>query len=231
MRLVFVRHGEPDYAHDVLTETGRLQAKATAERLKDECIKAIYSSPLGRASETASYTAKQYGLPVQLLDFMPEINWGNPEGDEVLKEGHPWTLGDKMVTEPDSVNNLFHWREHPYFKDNLCLEYYDKIAKGIDETVLKPLGFERRGDRYFCTRHNTDTVALFSHGGSGGCALAHVLNLSFAYVVSVMPYGFCSIAVVRFPATEGSFIVPKLELFNDMNHVPGVGEAAYRYER
>ena len=31
MRIVFVRHGEPDYEHDCLTETGRLQAQAAAE--------------------------------------------------------------------------------------------------------------------------------------------------------------------------------------------------------
>ena len=56
MRLIFVRHGEPDYVNDCLTENGILQAKATAERLKKEDIKAVYSSPNGRARETASFT-------------------------------------------------------------------------------------------------------------------------------------------------------------------------------
>jgi hypothetical protein len=39
MRIVFVRHGEPDYEHDCLTGTGRQQAAAAAEpalfRLED----------------------------------------------------------------------------------------------------------------------------------------------------------------------------------------------------
>ena len=26
MRIIFVRHGEPDYAHDCLTDMGKLQA-------------------------------------------------------------------------------------------------------------------------------------------------------------------------------------------------------------
>ena len=33
MRIMIVRHGEPDYEHDCLTETGREQALACAERL------------------------------------------------------------------------------------------------------------------------------------------------------------------------------------------------------
>ena len=32
MRIVFVRHGEPDYANDCLTALGREQAKAAALR-------------------------------------------------------------------------------------------------------------------------------------------------------------------------------------------------------
>ena len=38
MRIVFVRHGEPDYARDCLTETGREQAAAAAERLHMDYI-------------------------------------------------------------------------------------------------------------------------------------------------------------------------------------------------
>ena len=70
MRIVFVRHGEPDYTHDCLTETGRLQAEAAAERLEREGITEIYASPMGRARETASFTARRLGLPVTVLPFM-----------------------------------------------------------------------------------------------------------------------------------------------------------------
>ena len=70
MRLIFVRHGEPDYTNDCLTENGRLQAKCTAARLESEPIRAIFSSPMGRAMETASFTAEKKGLPVTPLPFM-----------------------------------------------------------------------------------------------------------------------------------------------------------------
>ena len=54
MRIVFVRHGEPDYRNDCLTETGKIQARQAAVRLREEGIEQIFSSPLGRAQETAA---------------------------------------------------------------------------------------------------------------------------------------------------------------------------------
>ncbi|WP_155243821.1 histidine phosphatase family protein [Butyrivibrio fibrisolvens] len=44
MRLIFVRHGDPDYQNDCLTPKGIEQSKRTAQRLNAEDIKAIYSS-------------------------------------------------------------------------------------------------------------------------------------------------------------------------------------------
>ena len=55
MRLIMVRHGEPNYELDCLTPEGRRQAAAAAERLSSEGITEIFSSPQGRARETASY--------------------------------------------------------------------------------------------------------------------------------------------------------------------------------
>ena len=64
MRIIFVRHGEPDYARDCLTPTGKRQAAAAARRLEREGIQEIYASPMGRARETAQFTADLLG------DFM-----------------------------------------------------------------------------------------------------------------------------------------------------------------
>ena len=48
MRLVLVRHADPDYARDCLTELGKKQARLAAERLMEEGIEKIYSSSLCR---------------------------------------------------------------------------------------------------------------------------------------------------------------------------------------
>ena len=47
MRIIFVRHGHPNYVDDCLTELGHKHAAAAAERLTDEGISEIYSSTWG----------------------------------------------------------------------------------------------------------------------------------------------------------------------------------------
>ena len=90
MKIVFVRHGHPDYVNDCLTDLGHEQAEAVALRLKMEGIEGIYSSPMGRAFETAQHTARVLSKEIVKLPFMREIRWGAVEGKRVYADGHPW---------------------------------------------------------------------------------------------------------------------------------------------
>ena len=92
MRILIIRHGDPDYENDTLTEKGHREAKLLAEKLVQEKIDYFYSSPLGRAIETASYTAKAQGLEIETLDFMREVNWQSANGEPIPCDGHPWNL-------------------------------------------------------------------------------------------------------------------------------------------
>ena len=218
MRLLFIRHAEPDYAHDCLTETGREQARQAALRLSGEKITKIYSSPNGRARETAGYTAAQFGLPVNVLDFMHEIDWGDLSGGTMRNDGHPWSLSDLMITDEDLLLAACDWRSHPYFKNNKALRDYDYVVEHFDG-FLEECGYRREGNRYLCLQPSSETVALFSHGGSGACALSRALNLSFPYMCSVLPYDFTSVIVLNFPSAPGSYVFPRVELFNDARHI------------
>ena len=51
MRIIFVRHGEPDYKHDCLTELGHLQAEDAAKRLREEGIEEILTSEIPEVKE------------------------------------------------------------------------------------------------------------------------------------------------------------------------------------
>jgi broad specificity phosphatase PhoE len=85
MWLYCVRHGESVYnaegriqgQSDVpLSEFGRRQSEAIADRLADLPIDAIYSSPLKRAWETAEAIARRVGLPIRGDDRLKELNVG-----------------------------------------------------------------------------------------------------------------------------------------------------------
>ena len=70
MRILIVRHGEPDYAHDTLTEKGWREAELLSERLCKEKIDDFYVSPLGRAKDTASLTLKKMNREAVVLDWL-----------------------------------------------------------------------------------------------------------------------------------------------------------------
>ena len=224
MRIIFVRHGEPDYANDCLTENGRFQAQSTAARLHNENIAAVYSSPMGRAMETASYTAKDHGLEVIPLDFMHEIDWGD-KADPITKEsekvpfnGHPWSLGYKLITENPEYVGSYDWDKHHYFRDNKCLAYYDRISKELDAFMAEK-GYEGSKSLYKCKRVNDETYAVFAHGGSGAVLFSHLFGLPFPFVLTSLPYGVCSVSIIAFDAMDGEYAVPRFELFNDMSHI------------
>lgn len=45
MRLIFIRHGDPDYVHDTLTEKGKREAELLAQRVKNWDVSKFYVSP------------------------------------------------------------------------------------------------------------------------------------------------------------------------------------------
>ena len=48
MKILLIRHGDPDYEHDTLTEQGWVEAELLARRLQSAAIDDFYLSPLGR---------------------------------------------------------------------------------------------------------------------------------------------------------------------------------------
>ena len=56
MRILLIRHAEPDYTVDSLTPKGRVEAELLSRRMIRYDIRDFYVSPLGRARDTAAYT-------------------------------------------------------------------------------------------------------------------------------------------------------------------------------
>ena len=218
MRIVFVRHGHPNYVDDCLTERGHEHAEAASLRLMDEGIEEIFSSSCGRAVETAQHTAEKLGLPIQQMDFIREIRWGNRDGEELSHNGNPWLIAQDMILDGERLMRL-DWREEGTFSRNTILhDAVDAVAAGVDEWLEK-LGYTREGDYYRVTGENTDrTIALFSHAGASSAALAHMFNLPFSYICAAISPFFTAITVVTLSDHVGDLTMPTFEIVNDSRH-------------
>lgn len=88
--VLLIRHGENEYVKEGrlagrlpgihLNDKGLTQAKMIADKLSNLRIKAIYSSPLERALETASPLAQALGLPIIPQDGLLETDYGEWQG-------------------------------------------------------------------------------------------------------------------------------------------------------
>ena len=61
VKLIIIRHGDPDYEHDTLTPRGWKEAAALADAMEGIEVSDYFVSPLGRAKDTASMTLRRVG--------------------------------------------------------------------------------------------------------------------------------------------------------------------------
>jgi probable phosphoglycerate mutase len=93
--ILLIRHAENDYVKKGLmagrlpnihlNEKGRLQVQALTERLSKAPIKAVYTSPLERAIETAEPLAKALGLEAIICPALAETDIGEWENQSHKK--------------------------------------------------------------------------------------------------------------------------------------------------
>ena len=75
MRILIIRHGDPDYENDTLTEKGWREAGLLAERMKNEKIDRILISSLGRARDTARPSEEALGMKGEVCEWLQEFSY------------------------------------------------------------------------------------------------------------------------------------------------------------
>ena len=225
MRIIFVRHGDPDYTHDCLTDTGRQQAAIVARRLADEGIERVFSSSCGRARQTAEQIAAPLCLPVELCDFMREIRWGSRTDAPIPHDGHPWRIVDDMIASGQSLLQL-DWANTPPFCDSWIPDSVETVCKGLDQWLAE-LGYDREETVYRVRSPQYGTVMMAGHGGSFTAALAHLFSLPFPFVChAIRPY-YTAITIVSLSSEPGAFTAPRFDLVNDARHLLAQGAPTF----
>ena len=222
MRIIFVRHGHPNYDLDCLTPLGHKHGEAVAERLKNEPVEKIYSSTCGRAVETAEHIDVNFGLGVEGLEFMREIKWGSADGSPIYEDGHPWLNSDYLVEQGKDLLDK-DWRESEQYRNNRVTAAGDKLGEGLDEW-LEELGYKREGDYYRVGNVRYGTIVLVSHGGASSAALAHLFNLPLPFVCSAICPDYTAVTVVGLSEKKGTLVAPKFEIMNDARHIANIAE-------
>ncbi|MCH5199580.1 MAG: histidine phosphatase family protein [Oscillospiraceae bacterium] len=175
MRLLLIRHGDPDYSIDSLTEKGHREAELLAERIAPMDIKAYYTSPLGRAKKTAEYTLDKIGRTAEVLDWAREFDVPVDDGN-----GGKRIAWDFLPEDWRSVPDYYdrdRWTDVKIMKDADIKAGIEKVHNGLDR-LLERHGYRREGEIYRAVSPNEDTAALFCHFGVTCVMLSHLLGVS-----------------------------------------------------
>lgn len=222
MKLLLIRHGDPDYEIDSLTEKGWREASLLAERISQLDVAAFYVSPLGRAKDTASVTLKAMQRQATELPWLREFHAPIPDfhtGEMRI----PWDqLPVDWTAEPKYYDNT-RWCETLPMLHGHVLEEAKRVWNGFDE-ILEQHGYVRQDHYYKALSPNEETLVFFCHFGVICVILSHLLGIS----PMILWHNFCAAptsvtSLISEERREGVAIF-RMNAFGDTAHLYAKGE-------
>lgn len=229
MRIIFIRHGDPDYINDTLTEKGIREATLLADRVaKWENITDIYCSPLGRAAKTASYSLNAIKREATTYRWLQEFSY-YIDDPTTGRHGVPWDFMPEYWTEIGDMYDKDNWKKTEIYRSNPeLLPAYDEVCMGLDN-ILAKYGYKRYHN-YYVTEHKETpseqdaTIVFFCHLGVTFVMMSHLLGLSPA----VLFHGFCiaptSVTVLATEERIPGKAMFRAQVVGDTSHLLGGNE-------
>ena len=221
MRLIIIRHGDPDYSIDSLTEVGWEEARILSDRISKMNVKAFYTSPLGRAKDTAKPTLERMGREAIVLDWLREFPASVVKyGEE--KAGCAWDWLPEAWTVHKEFYDKDAWLDSPCFAEADMRTHYKRVTDGLD-ALLASHGYEREGGYYKATSPNEDTVVLFCHFGLECVLLSHLIGVS----PMTIWHGTCaaptSVTTIYTEERREGKAYFRMQSFGDISHLYAAG--------
>lgn len=192
MRLLFIRHGDPDYENDTVTEKGKREVELLAKRAESLELGNCFVSPLGRARDTAAPSLKSTGKTAETLDWLEEFpakidlnkvpHLIKAYPDTKMKDGRYlpriiWDVVPSYWTEHSEYSDAEKWRASEISRNSDLVETYDRVTEAFDR-LLEEHGYVREGAHYRVERESEETLTFFCHFGVSCVLLSHLWSVS-----------------------------------------------------
>ncbi len=217
MKLIIIRHGDPDYSIDSLTEKGWKEAEYLSDRIAKLDVKEFFVSPLGRAKDTAKATLKKMNRTAVecewLREFAPRIDRPDRPDSSIAWDWLPsdWTAEERYY-------QYDHWFETDIMKNGHVGEEYRWVTSNFDELLAK-YGYVRDGHLYRVEKANNDTLVFFCHFGLEAVLISHLIGVS----PMVLWHGLCaaptSVSTIVSEERQKGIASFRMGSFGDISHL------------
>ncbi|MCI5874210.1 MAG: histidine phosphatase family protein [Roseburia sp.] len=231
MRLIIIRHGDPDYERDSLTEKGWREAELLAERIAKLNVKEFYVSPLGRAKDTASLTLAKMNRTATECEWLREFGsriW-RPDNSEREMIAWDWLPEDWAKEEEFFRRDLWHTQEimkngtSPATGKRGVGAEYDWVIQNFD-ALLAGHGYRREGEIYRVEKANRDTLVFFCHFGLECVLLSHLMHVSPMILWHQMCAAPTSVTTIYTEERREGIANFRISSFGDVSHLYVAGE-------
>ena len=193
MRIVIIRHADPDYAIDSITAEGHEEARLLGEYFKDKEVGYIYVSPMGRAKDTMQYILDAKGMSdYTVKEWLREFEYGVDTKNNELSDAYiernvdedgfefprvAWDMYPRALAADERHYDMNSWKETAVCRHSIISEKYDYVTAEFDR-LLAEHGYVRQGLNYHCQQGNHDTITVICHFGVSMVLLSHLLHVS-----------------------------------------------------
>ena len=176
MRILLIRHAEPDYSIDSLTPKGRKEAELLSRRMIRYNIRDFYVSPLGRARDTAAYTLEKLNRTAEVLPWLKEFDGKYPD-PETGALRLAWDNKPRIWPAFPGVWSYDTFLDNPLFETGTFRKVWQETEDGV-RNLMARYGFRKDGPVWHCEHNTPDTIALFCHFGISMAVIGCLTEIS-----------------------------------------------------
>lgn len=225
MNIYLVRHAEPDYSIDSLTEKGWREARLLAQRLARIQPAHYYVSPMGRARDTASFTLEAARAQAEECDWLREFSaaYDMPQMDGCCRLA--WDMLPRVWADDPIYYDAARWFTGAVYRDSGIEAAYHRVTQGFD-ALLARHGYQKDGGVYRVVKPNCDNLILFCHFGVECVLLSHLMGCSPVVLWHHAVALPSSVSILATEEREAGTAVFRMSRFGDLSHLDAVGEPA-----
>lgn len=242
MRLIFIRHGDPDYANDNLTEKGKREVELLSKRICSwKNITKFYTSPLGRAKATGEPALKILNRTAEEHQWLQEFYYNTTYPENIADKSKAgtktmcWDLMPEYFTSNPEFFDKDKWMDSDFMKGGNIRDYYKMVCDGIDD-ILNEYGYSRNQKNFYDVKNPVP-----NHNWNNPIEKYHLKSVKDDYNEETTLVFFCHLGVMftiishlvgvsPMQLWQGFYVAPtSITVLNSEERLPG--QAWFRVER